>query len=321
MIGGEGGVPGCKSCSVAIRNGRRDPNWRNNVGLLIRWLHADGRWRHIQIDCGKTFRESVMTWYKDHEIHYLDAVLLTHDHADAIFGLDELRQLQRYDPVRRQVQGPPMQCYCDVRTMRHCRRAFPYLFGHFGQKEGLIALSRAWCNCTDDCDVECQDRQANFLPEKQSRFVAAIDWKEIPEDTSPFEVDNLKLHALPVLHGADYVSFGYGFGPPGSRVVYISDYSQILPRTEKLLEQWSKEGIAVMILDMLHPDSKKSNVHANLDESVSLIKRFRPQKAFLVGMGHYREHHDMNRQLRDLWFTDGLDIQLAHDGLFVPLQI
>ena len=36
-------------------------------------------------------------------------------------GLDELRQLQRYDPVRRQVQGPPMQCYCDVRTMRHCR--------------------------------------------------------------------------------------------------------------------------------------------------------------------------------------------------------
>lgn len=41
-------------------------------------------------------------------------------------------------------------------------------------------------------------------------------FQEIPEDTSPFEVDNLKLHALPVLHGADYVSFGYGFGPPGS---------------------------------------------------------------------------------------------------------
>ena len=52
---------------VAVRNGRRDPNWRNNVGLLIRWLHPDGAWRHVQIDCGKTFRESVMLWYKEHQ--------------------------------------------------------------------------------------------------------------------------------------------------------------------------------------------------------------------------------------------------------------
>ena len=52
---------------VAVRNGRRDPNWRNNVGLLIRWLHPDGTWRHVQIDCGKTFRESVMLWYKEHQ--------------------------------------------------------------------------------------------------------------------------------------------------------------------------------------------------------------------------------------------------------------
>ena len=28
-------------------------------------------------------------------------------------------------------------------------------------------------------------------------------------------------------------------------VVYISDYSELLPRTETLLEQWSKDGIAV----------------------------------------------------------------------------
>ena len=29
--------------------------------------------------------------------------------------------------------------------------------------------------------------------------------KVIPEDTSSFEVDGLSIHALPVLHGADYV--------------------------------------------------------------------------------------------------------------------
>ena len=32
--------------------------------------------------------------------------------------------------------------------------------------------------------------------------------KVIPEDTSSFEVDGLAIHALPVLHGADYDSRG-----------------------------------------------------------------------------------------------------------------
>ena len=41
---------------------------RDQVGLLLRWLHPDGKWRHVQIDCGKTFRESVMTWYKEHQV-------------------------------------------------------------------------------------------------------------------------------------------------------------------------------------------------------------------------------------------------------------
>ena len=41
--------------------------------------------------------------------------------------------------------------------------------------------------------------------------------QEIPEDTSPFYVDGFPFHALPVLHGADYTCFGYGFGSHGSR--------------------------------------------------------------------------------------------------------
>ena len=28
-----------------------------------------------------------------------------------------------------------------------------------------------------------------------------------------------QVRALPVLHGADYLSFGFGFGGPGARVV------------------------------------------------------------------------------------------------------
>ncbi|CAJ1359626.1 unnamed protein product [Effrenium voratum] len=308
-IGGEGGVPGCRACRPAQRGGRRNPNWRNNVGLVIRWF-ADGQWRHLQIDCGKTFRDSVLLWYKEHQIHYLDAVLLTHDHADAILGLDELRQLQRFDPQTRQVSGPPLQCFCDGRTLRHCRRAFPYLF----PKEKALGLATAWCQCNGGCN-ECDKPTVE-------RFVATIDWQEIPEDTSAFHVAGLTLHALPVLHGADYLCFGYGFGPAGGRVVYISDYTQLLPKTEALLKLWSQppDGIELMILDVLHPDATRSPVHACLEESLDLVRRFRPRKAFFVGMGHYCEHFEMNRKLR-LLRLEGLDVQLAHDGLFLPISL
>ncbi|CAL1159188.1 unnamed protein product, partial [Cladocopium goreaui] len=286
---------------VAVRNGRRDPNWRNNVGLLIRWLHPDGTWRHVQIDCGKTFRES-KKYGKfprkfPHEksdktgavlvpttpVDFLDALLLTHDHADAILGLDELRQLQRFDNATRQVCGPPIQCFCDARTMRHCLARDVFQLGLKTQLSlqllGAFArLPQAVLFLT--CSLAAR------APKKGLLHCHVLG--EVPEDTSPFEVQGLMIHALPVLHGADYVSFGYGFGPKGSKVVYISDYTELLPRTETLLEHWSQDGIAVMILDMLFPSSQKALVHANLDDSIALVRRYRPRKAFFVGMCHFR---------------------------------
>ncbi len=48
----------------------------------------------MQIDCGKTWRESALRWYRRHGVRHLDAVVLTHEHADATLGLDDLRSLQ-----------------------------------------------------------------------------------------------------------------------------------------------------------------------------------------------------------------------------------
>ncbi|CAE7272886.1 unnamed protein product, partial [Symbiodinium pilosum] len=112
---------------------------------------------------------------------------------------------------------------------------------------------------------------------------------EFPENAMPFYVDGFAFHALPVLHGADYTCFGFGFGPQGSRVVYISDYTALLPKTEALLQRWSTapDKISILILDVLFPDATTSTVHANLEESLALVRKYRPNKAFFVGLGHY----------------------------------
>ena len=53
--------PAGRACPPALRYGWRDPNWRGNVGIPIRFAHPDGR-HGTQIDVGKTFREAVLRW-------------------------------------------------------------------------------------------------------------------------------------------------------------------------------------------------------------------------------------------------------------------
>ena len=52
-----------------------------------------------------------------------------------------------------------------------------------------------------------------------------------------------------------------------------------------------------------------------------LARRLRPARTLLVGMGHALEHVATNRRLRRLQREEGLDIQLAYDGQFVPLAL
>ena len=132
---------------------------------------------------------------------------------------------------------------------------------------------------------------------------------------------SLAVHALAVLHGADYVCYGFAFGSGVNRVVYLSDYTELLPPTEALLSRWSSDGeIGLLVLDTL-AYSGKHPVHATMSESLGLVRRLKPRQTLLVGMSHEMEHHSCNRRLRELLQPEGLDVQLAYDGQFVPLAL
>ncbi|KAJ1458510.1 beta-lactamase-like protein [Pelagophyceae sp. CCMP2097] len=313
------GAAGCAACAPAFLNGWRDANERCNVGLLIR-CRTDAGWRHAQIDVGKTFRQSVLRWYKLFDVPSLDAVLLTHDHADACFGLDEIRGLQPHTTTaEKPTQGwadgaTAMLCLCDARTLKSMKRVFPYLFppadvlkpGAFAEVPGPEAPA----GVTAD-------------PKPIQRYVSKIDWVAFPADTAPFSpFAGLEVRALPVMHGEDYVCYGFGFGPPGSRVAYISDYTRLLPATLDLLSAWQREpgGIAVLVLDALN-QSAFCPVHATVEQSLDVARKFRATRTLLVGMGHSLEHHETNAKLRRLLDTEGLDVQLARDGLFLELDL
>ncbi|AYU78812.1 conserved hypothetical protein [Leishmania infantum JPCM5] len=85
------------ACRDAIAN-PSGPNRRNNVSLLISLPFAEGEsgveWHHVLIDCGKTFRSAYMRVLAPMRVQYVDALLITHGHADAMHCVEELCGMQ-----------------------------------------------------------------------------------------------------------------------------------------------------------------------------------------------------------------------------------
>jgi len=339
-LGQEWAPKHCAACGPALRNGPSDPNYRGNAGALLRFYDKNGTLRHVQIDCGKTFREiTAMRVYRQHGVKSLDGLLLTHDHADAVGGLDELRSLQSYNPETQEISNP-IRCVCDRRSMTRLRHMFPYLFPKPPVDFGMSIM----CQCCE-LDLENPSTAALVQPTKTpaatpaatpappaaapvvKRFVARIEWEafgnaaDLTSRVHVVDMFGLKVTCMPVMHGEDYVCFGFGFGPEGARCVYLSDYTRLLPATEVLLARWScGRGIALLVLDALNPDGTHP-VHASLEQSVNLARLLKPRRTLLLGMSHRLEHHATNRSLRRLWREEQLDIQLAFDGQLVPLDL
>ena len=79
----------CAVCADAIKPDSH--NRRRNTSLLIQRQLDDGRTSNIVIDAGKFFYEAAMQWFPKYSVSTIDALVLTHSHADAVGGMDDLR--------------------------------------------------------------------------------------------------------------------------------------------------------------------------------------------------------------------------------------
>lgn len=105
------GVP-VIGCDCAVCTGPNEKNKRLRASVCI---HIDGR--NAVIDTTPDFRQQCLR----HKITMVDAVLLTHSHADHIHGLDDIR------PFNYRSQKA-MELFCDTPTEERVRTAFAYMF-------------------------------------------------------------------------------------------------------------------------------------------------------------------------------------------------
>lgn len=114
--GSSGGVP-----RVGNQWGNCDPdnekNRRRRCAMLVRKTNSSGKQTTLLIDAGADLREQLLSA----NVTNLDAVMLTHPHADHIFGLDDLRQLAL--SLRRSIE-----VHMDEYTSSIVMRSFGYCF-------------------------------------------------------------------------------------------------------------------------------------------------------------------------------------------------
>ena len=117
----------------------------------------------------------------------------------------------------------------------------------------------------------------------------------------PFGVGHLTIEPVEVAHGKLPI-FGYRIG----KAAYITDASYIPAASMEKLR-----GLEVLVINALR--FRPHLTHFSVQESLEVIDRLKPRKAFLTHICHELEHDETNAAL-----TDGVEV--AYDGLEVNVN-
>jgi phosphoribosyl 1,2-cyclic phosphate phosphodiesterase len=178
------GVPsvGCP-CEVCHSADPRDKRLRASI-----LLEYNGRC--VVIDTGTDFRQQALRV----GLTRLDAVLFTHDHADHIFGLDDIRPFNFRT-------GKAVPCYADTRTWDGLRRIYTYIF----DPKGYAGAPRVDPHTIDQLfePLYVRHGQMPVLAYRFGRAAYATDCNHISEETCA-RLEGLDLLILDGLRHADH---------------------------------------------------------------------------------------------------------------------
>ena len=248
--GTSAGVPviGCQ-CNVCTSDDPHDA--RTRCGACIRFTDPSGHERVILIDVPPDHRQHSLAL----GLNRCDLILLTHDHVDHVFGLDEVR---RYNAIMKQ----PIEVRAEESTLTSIKRIFKHVFSkHENVNDSFVADLRS---------------KALTIGEPIERF-------------------GLRIEPLRVLHGkleilgfrVDAIDPSSGLGAGVLPLAYLTDCSEIPPET------WPRlEGLQTLILDMLR--FRQHPTHFTVDEAVSAGSKIGAKATWFIHMTHDIIHADLD---------------------------
>jgi len=116
------------------------------------------------------------------------------------------------------------------------------------------------------------------------------------------ELFGATFEPIPVVHGETEI-YGFRFGD----AAYLTDHSEI-PETSMAKLQ----DLDVLFLDALR--HKPHPTHSTVDNSIKIVERLRPKRAFFTHICHDLPHEETNASLP-------ANVRLSHDGMKLNFEI
>ncbi|OAV98931.1 hypothetical protein PTTG_03970 [Puccinia triticina 1-1 BBBD Race 1] len=186
---------GCQCClSTLAADGSGRKNARRNTSAIVQFQPnhhlADSdqapaqRPATVLIDVGKSFCEAAREHFPKHGLDTIDAVFLTHPHADAINGLDDLRAWT-LDAV---IQAT-IPIYCNQSTFDEVAKIFPYMVNPGGGTGGGDVPAFQWHIIESDVPFELLGVQVSPLKVHHGCYFNACGQPSSPYECLAFLFD------------------------------------------------------------------------------------------------------------------------------------
>ncbi len=278
----------CQACDYAKREGGRDSRTRSALLLQVQD-------RNILIDAGADIRAQLLR----EKIEQIDAIFITHAHADHIHGLDDMTPYK-------DVLGKPIPTYASVSAWRTIKQRFGYLVGGTLAKNVLLRREHpSWS-------------PFSLLP--------------------GVEVATFDVYHGPAKYGSAG-AMGFIIESGGKKLVYTGDIFKFGRRLDREFIPRELEGADVLVLEanwFNEPAKQPGNPHMSFQRALGYLRALNPRMAFLTHISHEDwtkkpkaplaflpplNHEQWQRAVEEEITKEGLSftVTVAYDGLSVAI--
>lgn len=275
------GIPviGC-SCNVC-----RSSDSRNNRLRCSAFLESPV---NILVDVGPEFRIQALKY----KINKLDAVFITHSHADHLHGIDDLRvfshtkALDPAHPDNKETEGEGLRIYTTTHAEHDIRHRFDYIFTPMKEGGGKPKI---------------QIMSAENISEKNPLFINGIE-------ILPVMLKHGHLDDMGLLFSEE--------GKDGKKhsIAYLTDCSFVPENSIELVK--NNSGILEhLVIDGLRLEPHST--HFSFAQALEAAQKMNPRNVYLTHITHNMSHVQIEDYVKSILWKFPLLKKNAENGFYV----
>lgn len=247
------GVP-VIACDCAVCNSKDPRDKRTRSSAYIQT--ADNK--YILIDVGPDFRTQALR----EKIRQIDAILLTHSHADHLHGIDDLRNFscimsnKPENPLNEKYDKPPIPIYTNHSAAEHLKHSFGYLFSEKAEGGGHAKIS-------------------------------------LIEPSAPFKIDSTTITPIPMMHGSLETTGWLLTENSGTQeqksIAYLTDCNYISDDSIKLIHKQAG-NLVHLVIDGLR--IKEHSTHFNFLQALEVAGKIGAEHVWFTHLTHNSSHEE-----------------------------